>query len=152
MVDFLWLVNSETRASDYTMINERGAVVVISIFNRNRIPQRKPAPVPLSPPQIPHDLTWDRTRSSAIGNWPLTAEIWHDPNVYICRYHVRAHFCVHPLVDTSMRLCHLLARCFAELFYDPEDGGNTFLGNVGYHSTHYTAAYPRRRYSSKPPL
>jgi hypothetical protein len=40
----------------------------------------------------------------------------------------------------------LLARCFAELFYDPEDGGDTFL--VGYHSTHYTASYPRRRYTS----
>jgi hypothetical protein len=39
-------------------------------------------------------------------------------------------------------------RCFAELFYDPEDGGDTFLRNVGYHSTHYTASYPRRIYSS----
>jgi hypothetical protein len=29
-----------------------------------------------------------------------------------------------------------------------EDGGDTFLRNVGYHSTHYTASYPRRRYSS----
>jgi hypothetical protein len=36
------------------------------------------------------------------------------------------------------------------LFYNPEDGGDTFLRNVGYHSTHYTASYPRRRYSSKP--
>jgi hypothetical protein len=43
---------------------------------------------------------------------------------------------------------HLLARCFAELFYDPEDGGDTFLRNVGYHSAHYTASYPRRKYSS----
>jgi hypothetical protein len=33
------------------------------------------------------------------------------------------------------------------IFYDPEDGGDTFLRNVGYHSTHYTASYPRRRYS-----
>jgi hypothetical protein len=47
---------------------------------------------------------------------------------------------------------HLLARCFAELFYNPEDGGDTFLRNVRYHSTHFTASYPRRRYSSKPPL
>jgi hypothetical protein len=30
--------------------------------------------------------------------------------------------------------------CSAELFYDPEDGGDTFLRNVGYHSTHYTAS------------
>jgi hypothetical protein len=40
--------------------------------------------------------------------------------------------------------CHLLARWFAELFFDPEDGGDTFLRNVGYNSTHYTASYPRR--------
>jgi hypothetical protein len=42
----------------------------------------------------------------------------------------------------------LLARCFAELFYNPENGGDTFLRNVGYHSTHYTASYPRRKYST----
>jgi hypothetical protein len=41
---------------------------------------------------------------------------------------------------------------YAELFFDPEDGGDTFLRNVGYNSTDYTASYPRRRYSSKPPL
>jgi hypothetical protein len=29
-----------------------------------------------------------------------------------------------------------------------EDGGDTFLRNVGYHSTHYMASYPRRRHSS----
>jgi hypothetical protein len=48
----------------------------------------------------------------------------------------------------DMTPCSALSgRCFAELFYDPEDGGDTFLRNVGYHSTHYTASYPRRRYS-----
>jgi hypothetical protein len=46
----------------------------------------------------------------------------------------------------------LLARWFAELFFDPEDGGDTFLRNVGYNSTDYKASYPRRLYSSKPPL
>jgi hypothetical protein len=44
--------------------------------------------------------------------------------------------------------CHLLARWFAELFLDPEDGGDTFLRNVGYNSTDYTASYVRRWYSS----
>jgi hypothetical protein len=46
-------------------------------------------------------------------------------------------------------LSGVLARCVAELFYDPEDGGDTFLRNVGYHLTHYTASYLRRRYSSE---
>jgi hypothetical protein len=29
--------------------------------------------VPLCPPQIPHDLTWDRTRAAAVGSQRLTA-------------------------------------------------------------------------------
>jgi hypothetical protein len=39
---------------------------------RKRSTQRKPVPVPICPPQIPHDLTWDRNQSSAMGNWLLT--------------------------------------------------------------------------------
>jgi hypothetical protein len=30
------------------------------------------------------------------------------------------------------------------LFFDPEDGGDKFLRNVGWLSTEYTALYPRR--------
>jgi hypothetical protein len=32
---------------------------------------------------------------------------------------------------------------FGRLIFDPEDGGDTFLRNIGSH-THYTALYPRR--------
>jgi hypothetical protein len=32
---------------------------------------RKPAPVPLCPPQIPHNLTWDRTGVVAVGSQRL---------------------------------------------------------------------------------
>jgi hypothetical protein len=39
----------------------------------NRSTRRKPAPVPLPPPQISHDLTWDRTRAAAVGSQRLTA-------------------------------------------------------------------------------
>jgi hypothetical protein len=35
-----------------------GAVSGIRIGRGNRSTRRKPAPVPLCPPQIPHDLTW----------------------------------------------------------------------------------------------
>jgi hypothetical protein len=31
----------------------------------NRSTRRKPAPVPLCPPQMPHDLTWTRTGKPA---------------------------------------------------------------------------------------
>jgi hypothetical protein len=34
--------------------------------------------------------------------------------------------------------CHLLTRWFAELFFYPEDRGDTFLRNVGCNSTDYT--------------
>jgi hypothetical protein len=48
------------------------------------------------------------------------------------------------LIYTGLPTGHLLARRFVELFFDPEDGGDTFLLNVGYNSTDYTASYPRR--------
>jgi hypothetical protein len=38
-----------------------GAVGGMRIGKGNRSTQRKPAPVSLCPPQIPHDLTWDET-------------------------------------------------------------------------------------------
>jgi hypothetical protein len=33
---------------------------------------------------------------------------------------------------------------YADLFFDPEDGGDTILRNVGCNSTDYTASYHRR--------
>jgi hypothetical protein len=47
--------------------DECGAVVGMRIVMGNRSTERKPAAVPLFPPQIPHDVTWDRTRSAAMG-------------------------------------------------------------------------------------
>jgi hypothetical protein len=35
--------------------------------------RRKPAPVPLCPPQIPHDLIWARTWAATVGNRRLNA-------------------------------------------------------------------------------
>jgi hypothetical protein len=40
----------------------------------NRTTRRKPAPVPLCPPQISHDMTWTRTSTDAEGNRRLT--VW----------------------------------------------------------------------------
>jgi hypothetical protein len=50
-------------------------------------------------------------------------------------FHSRGYEEYHPA-------CHLLTRWFTELFFDPEDGGDTFLRNFGYNSTHYTAHIP----------
>jgi hypothetical protein len=43
--------------------------------------RRKPAPVPLCTPQIPHDLTWDRTRAAVVGSQQLTAWAMARPSV-----------------------------------------------------------------------
>jgi hypothetical protein len=39
----------------------------------------KPALVPVCLPQIPHDLTWTRTRASAVGSRRLWWRSWHGP-------------------------------------------------------------------------
>jgi hypothetical protein len=41
----------------------------------------------------------------------------------------------------------LLVSCWT-YFFDPEDGGDMFFRNVGWHSTDYTASYARRLYSN----
>jgi hypothetical protein len=53
--------------------DEREAVGGTKIGTGNRSTRIKPAPPPLYPPQIPHDLTWDRTRATAVGSRRLTA-------------------------------------------------------------------------------
>jgi hypothetical protein len=39
----------------------------------NRSTRRNPDPAPLCPAQIPHDLTWYRTRAATVGSQQLTA-------------------------------------------------------------------------------
>jgi hypothetical protein len=53
--------------------DDYGAVGGMRIGRENRSTRRKPAPVPLCPPQIPHYLAWDRTRAAVVGNQRLTA-------------------------------------------------------------------------------
>jgi hypothetical protein len=38
--------------------------------------QRKPVPVPLRPSQIPHDLTWVRTRAALVGSHSQRQTAW----------------------------------------------------------------------------
>jgi hypothetical protein len=57
-----------------------GAISGMKIGRGNRSTRRKPAPVTLFPPQIPHDLTWARTRAAGLESRRLTAwgpELWH---------------------------------------------------------------------------
>jgi hypothetical protein len=52
---------------------ECGAVGGMRIDRENQSIERKPAPMPLFPQQIPRDFTWDRTRAAAVGSRRLTA-------------------------------------------------------------------------------
>jgi hypothetical protein len=47
--------------------DDYGAVGGMRIDRGNRSTRRKPVPVPLCPPQIPYDLTCDRTGAAAVG-------------------------------------------------------------------------------------
>jgi hypothetical protein len=49
--------------------DEWGAVSGMRTGRGNRSTWRKPAPVPLCPPQIPYDLTWAQTWAAAVGSW-----------------------------------------------------------------------------------
>jgi hypothetical protein len=62
-----------SRSVDDRMLNEYGAVGGMIIGRRNRNTRRKPAPMPLCPPQIPQDLTWDQIRLAAMDSWRLPA-------------------------------------------------------------------------------
>jgi hypothetical protein len=53
-----------------------------------------------------------------------------------------------PLSSESAQPC-LPPRFLLGLYFGPENGGDMFLGRL---STDYTALYPRRWYSSQPPL
>jgi hypothetical protein len=59
--------------------DDYGAVGGMRIGRGNRSTRKKPAPVPLCPPQIPHNLTWDRTRAAAVGSQRLTARAMARP-------------------------------------------------------------------------
>jgi hypothetical protein len=61
------------------------AVDWMRIGRRNWSIRRKPTPVPLCPPQIPHDVAWARTRTAAVGNRPLTAWVMARSK-FICKY------------------------------------------------------------------
>jgi hypothetical protein len=50
-----------------------GAIGGMKIGRGNRSTRRKPASMPLCPPQIPRDLSRARTRAAAVG----PHELWH---------------------------------------------------------------------------
>jgi hypothetical protein len=76
--------------------DECGAVSGMRIGRGNWSTWRKPALVPLCPPQITHDLTWARTQAAMVGSWrPTTwAMAWPYPVSFF-------HGCFSPYSLTS---------------------------------------------------
>jgi hypothetical protein len=62
------------------MINECGPDGGMKIGRRNLSTWRNPAPVPPSPPQIPHDLTWDQTQTTTVGSQRQTTRTVAQPS------------------------------------------------------------------------
>jgi hypothetical protein len=67
----IWLFKDAV--SNETMINEYEAISGMGTGRGNRSSRRKPDPVTFCPPQIPYDLTWDRTRAAVTRSLRPTA-------------------------------------------------------------------------------
>jgi hypothetical protein len=72
----VWLIEPARMVDD----DECGELGGMRIGRGNRSTRRKPAPVPLCPPQIPHDLTWSQTWAAVVGSRRLTAWAMARPN------------------------------------------------------------------------
>jgi hypothetical protein len=84
------------------------AVGGIRIGRGNRSTRIKPAPVPLCPLHIPHDLTWDRTRAAAVGSQRLTAWAMARPSqlFYFTRLCISVPSC--PVIDCILKYYFLI--------------------------------------------
>jgi hypothetical protein len=58
-------------------VDDCGIIGGLRIGRGNRSTRRKPTPVPLCPPKIPHDLTQSRTRAATKGSRRQQPELWH---------------------------------------------------------------------------
>jgi hypothetical protein len=61
------------------IVDGYGAFDGMRIGRGNRSTRRKPTPVALCPPQIPHELTWGRTLAAEVGSRRLIAWARHGP-------------------------------------------------------------------------
>jgi hypothetical protein len=86
------------------------------IGRRNRSTRRKPAPVPLYPPQIPHDLIWNRGRR---GGKPATIRLsW--PIMPYCYWRN-----VHTIIVLKFKILKSMSITFRKLLLFPSSGENT---------------------------
>jgi hypothetical protein len=92
--------------------DECGAVGGMRIGRGNRSTRRKPASVPLCPPQIPHDLTWARTRAASV--------LYNVPDLFFLTGNFTdvsqwAHFILHIykiIFKSEVNHCHYSILCY----------------------------------------
>jgi hypothetical protein len=130
------------------MDGECGAVGGI-MGRGNRRTRRKPAPVPLCPPQIPHP--WPILGFDVFTAVVTNVAIFWD--IAPCSSYMNRCFGgTYHLYLQVVTLRYSNSACLAMLTFDPEYGGDTFLRNVG-SLVDYTALYPRRwQHSDKCPF
>jgi hypothetical protein len=115
--------------------DECGVVGGMRIGRGNRSNRRKPAPVPLRPPKIPHDLTWDRTLAAAVESRRLTARAMARPVLAVASHSLRWRI-------IQLRIIRAVNRCstlqedpcyethYRHTYYFPIRGGES-LGVTG---------------------
>jgi hypothetical protein len=62
--------------------------------------------------------------------------------MFVAIFWIMKNYC--PLKTEFLLIYKHSACLLAEIFFDPEDGGDIFLRNIGCISTDYTASHPRR--------
>jgi hypothetical protein len=75
----------------FFMFPSNGTPVEWNWQGKTEVLGEKPVPVPLCLPQIPHGLTQDRNRASAVRNWLLTVWAMARPNDAFSRKHVTSN-------------------------------------------------------------
>jgi hypothetical protein len=116
--------------------DECGAVCGMIIGKGNRSTRRKPVPVPLCPPQIPHDLTWAGTRATAV--WKRRLTDWAM---------ARPHFIVtqrYPIwINSGARICDSVTQismvCFRSFNIITEQYGTIICRHRNERIEHFTS-------------
>jgi hypothetical protein len=131
-------------------VDECEAVSGMRIGRRKRSTRGNSTPVSLLPPQIPHDLIWARTRSTALGNRRLTARAM----AWLLAFTLVVHFLGRSIEAVSRWISTAAARVRArvwrvEFVVDKVASGQGFSEYFGFpcqnrsFHQHYPGRWPR---------
>jgi hypothetical protein len=109
---------------DDRMINVYGAAGGTVTDGINWSTRRKSVPMPLCPPQIPHDQNWEWTQVTMLGSQQLSARAVAWP-IFGCD---TVQF-GRSLLTLTLTFRHTACRLL-DLFFRSEDRGSMFLGHI----------------------